>query len=720
MSDTWDKVRKLQMASLYGRAAEEARPMTPAERKARQRARRQAAGLPARTAAEKAASRARKGLRPFVGADGEGCGVDELGRQLYQLFRIGERELFTGRPLGTAELLDFICDHPRGPLIVGFSFGYDVTMILRDLNPERRGRLLATKDQGPGHSRYTYWRDYAIEFLPRNYLRVARTRPMGVAGYRDGRPLPKRVLVPNSSRTIYDTFAFFQCSFLQALKDWDIGSIEQREEIERNKALRAEFASITPTVRAYCAMECQLMADMLQKFRAACFAADIRPRTWNGAGKLAGALHQKYGTMTAEELGASVPAGVRAMAQAAYYGGRFEVTRTGAIEGPVYEYDIRSAYPAAMLKLPCLVHGEWRRATPARLKRLEADPSAPLYLSRLRFDHDPDRVAAPGQDRAANRANLCGLPVRKKDGRLFWPGQANGTYWSVEIRAAAKHGCRVTHREGWEYVNRCDCKQFQWVNELYEYRKSIGAATMGMPIKLGINALYGRLAQRIGRPRWANMVWAGLITAHTRAALLEAAADDPGAVVMLATDALFSRRPLAVPLGTGLGEWEQSVHDRLFIVQPGVYWGGRKPKTRGISPGFFADKTDIFEAAWATYAEADRATFWGESMIPKRPSVTLPVNLFIGMKLAQARGKPETAGKWVEQARNFRFDWSAKRGLHEWETPLCVWTRPPDGAADLVSLPHKADMALIADLDMEKLEMEDQPDYLDMTPPWRD
>lgn len=71
--------------------------------------------------------------KPFTGCDGEGCGKDELGRQLYMLFRMGERELFTGHHLRTEELLNFICDHPANEILVGFAFGYDVTMILRDL-----------------------------------------------------------------------------------------------------------------------------------------------------------------------------------------------------------------------------------------------------------------------------------------------------------------------------------------------------------------------------------------------------------------------------------------------------------------------------------------------------------------------------------------------------------------------------------------------------------
>jgi hypothetical protein len=39
---------------------------------------------------------------------------------------------------------------------------------------------------------------------------------------------------------------------------------------------------------------------------------------------------------------------------------------------------------------------------------------------------------------------------------------------------------------------------------------------------------------------------------------------------MLATDAVFSTRPLSLDIGDGLGKWEEKVWPDLFIAQPGV------------------------------------------------------------------------------------------------------------------------------------------------------
>jgi hypothetical protein len=51
---------------------------------------------------------------------------------------------------------------------------------------------------------------------------------------------------------------------------------------------------------------------------------------------------------------------------------------------------------------------------------------------------------------------------------------------------------------------------------------------------------------------------------------------DPEAVAMIATDAVFSTRPLKLNLGNALGQWEEKLWPDLFIAQPGVYFSPTK------------------------------------------------------------------------------------------------------------------------------------------------
>lgn len=649
-------------------------------------------------------------LRPFMGVDGEGGGTDRLGRQNYLLLRAGPQELCTGKRLKTGECLEFICSLPADPLLVGFSFGYDVTMILRDLPEERLDWVFVDKsitaeiDNDPNRwfSRYTFWGDYAIDYVPKNYLRIARVEHgMYQAEGPNGRlmNLPTERVVPGSARTIYETFGFFQQSFLKAIQSFDVGK-KHWAMIDRNKENRGNFKRMTKEIRKYNRIECELLAELMESFRKVCYDNGLRPKTWNGAGKISSFLHDKHGTTTAQQLGRLVPDGVLAMAAAAYYGGRFETMRAGEVKGPVYEADIGSAYPAGMPLLPCLQHGYWDefRGTP---------PSKGLWLAEVKFTH-PD--AAP----------ICGLPIRKSDGRLFWPREGRGVYWSPEIISAQRLGTRVKIGHGWRYMTACQCQVFDWVEPLYQQRRTLGKDLRGYPIKLGINSLYGKLAQRIGNPRWSNMVWAGLITAHTRAWLNDAAAQAPADIIMLATDAVFSTRRLLLPYGDGLGQWEVKEHPRLFIVQPGLYFGASRPKTRGVPASLFVKHVERFEADWRTWCEVFAFSqghsdqFAGYPAGP--PIVVVPLDLFTGLRLAYARGKVETAGKWIVQDRKFSFDWTRKRAADfAWAGPYCVVTRPAAGGHDLVSVPHQANAAWFV-LDEERMELDEQPDYIDLSP----
>jgi hypothetical protein len=126
----------------------------------------------------------------------------------------------------------------------------------------------------------------------------------------------------------------------------------------------------------------------------------------------------------------------------------------------------------------------------------------------------------------------------------------------------------------------------------------------GQVIKLGINSVYGKFAQRNGQPgeppAYACLWYAAAITAGTRRKLIEAALTDPKAVVAFATDAVFSTRPLPleVPPTKILGEREFEKAAAISVIQSGVYTIRQnkidektgKPKLKIASRGFSPTK----------------------------------------------------------------------------------------------------------------------------------
>jgi hypothetical protein len=193
------------------------------------------------------------------------------------------------------------------------------------------------------------------------------------------------------------------------------------------------------------------------------------------------------------------------------------------------------------------------------------------------------------------------------------------------------------------------------------------------------------MAQRSGRGPYHDSVAAGLITAFTRARLVEALAQDPEAVVMLATDALFSTRPLSLDIGEGLGQWEEKVWPDLFIAQPGVYWSPsdleKSVKSRGAPRSVIGKAALQFQEVFNEFIALLSQPATKESVLTERliPFVPVAIRAFIGCRLAMARGKPWLAGRWEDIVRHISFDWQTKRD------PLRV--RLVDGGRYLVTFP---------------------------------
>ncbi len=617
-------------------------------------------------------------IRRFIGVDGEGGGTDEYGRQNFLLLRAGNMELFdNNNPLRSRDCIEFLLATPRNAILCGYFFTYDATQILRDLPTERLVKLFEEKPREKGRSTYTFWGEYGIEFRPRQYFRVCRINRDTLKS------------IPGTVRTVNEVGGFFQKSFVEALRDWNIGDNRTVEMIAANKERRAEFYKLTRIERDYCAAECALLAELMEALRRVCREVDIEPKQWRGAGWIAGRLHEIHKTPKKTERIAR-PAVLDGIAAAAYYGGRFEVTAVGSIPGPVYEYDVNSAYPAAMPSLPCPIHTRWR-------KFRDVPGAQATFVAKISFRHSDD-------------VPLCGFPIRRK-GHLFWPRQGQGVYWQPEIAAAmmANPDLHIEWHGGYYAQIRCNCRSYEWVRDLYDYRKSLGKAQIGYPIKLGINGLYGKLAQRQGAAPYHDHIAAGLITANCRASLMRAYAQDPAAIVMLATDGIYSRRPLALQLGEGLGEWEAKVrHGGMFVVQPGIYWSpgsDERPKTRGIPRSKIIERRAEFEAAWCSYMmlEGEHAP----------PIVAVPITSFIGHRLALSWGKPEMAGRWMvigsdKGGRQISFDWSSKRtgGNSDGQS---IITAPKSGYPGLRSETY--DPVALSDGEAQNLEMEGAPDW---------
>jgi hypothetical protein len=690
-------------------------PETVRTRQKRWRDQRRASGLPARKPRPRRAmarpSRPSRPVRPFLGVVCIGAGKV---RSNCMALRAGDFELHTGHALSTVECLEWILALPPAAegTLVTYALAWLATHVLRDLPPDtlsndrKRGIF---DERKVSYTDYTYWRGigrqhYGIVYLPGNYLRVCRVRKFPTVDTTDGHTWGRLGVVDGTARTISDVAGNFRGKpLLGALQDFDIAS-EHWATLAEARASRIGLSRVTHAARDVAALESGLLAELMTRFRDLCHGAGLRPRYWSGAGKLADFLHKENRTLTAAELAGLVPQDAIATSRRAFYAGRFETTRAGEVAGAIHEYDLNSAFPAAMLALPCLRHARWSPLGAADFASLPADAS---YMASVNFAHPPGQF-------------LCGLPVRRRDtAGVLYPLDGSGTYWSHELRAAERAGTRIEYKAGWQITRHCRCQMFGWVADLYRQRLALGKDLAGETIKIAMACLYGKFAQRRGVARYENFIWAGHLTATVRATLNDVCRASPEAIVMLAADAVFTKTPLAVPCGDAMGEWSQTSHDGLFIVQSGLYWGATKRRSRGISVNLIEPHVPAFEAAWHRWIETIAIARATGQPHPEAPRVAVPLRLVVGLRLAHARGDLAQTGTYDDgenqQGRVHSFHWRHKRGRHEWEGhAVKTWPRSLNEA----SLSHGEAPELIAALDADKLLIEAQPDTIDMSIPF--
>lgn len=507
-----------------------------------------------------------KADQPFVGWDGEG-----IGDKLILLANSQGRRLKSIHGLDTVKCLDWLTKNSKpGQINCWYYFSYDVNMILGDLPYAKVKELYDTNR--------CFYGDYSIFYLPKRQFRVLNT-------------------VTKASFNSYDSFSFFSRSFIAALEEWEI---EVPQIIHEGKAARGDFSKWPmEQIVAYNDEECKLLVILLEELRDRIKAADWGLSQWWGPSALAGWFlreHKVHQYLT-DVLDLPV--------LQAYFGGRIDAAGWGEAR-KVYHYDITSAYPAAMLELPDLTKLTWGKG-----KHIEE-----FCLVCVEWEV---------------KETLWGpFPWRDRDGRIFYPPKGKGWYWGIEVLAAQQRlGKRLKLKvsqiisPSGEFVYPLRFPIQAHFDARMAFKKEGNPAEY--PIKIGLNSIYGKLAQRKGykgqEPRFRNYAWAGYITALTRAKLQLQITEE---TLMVMTDGLWSREPIQAKLEPHkLGGWGGGDQETLLVLQPGVYQYGEEIFSRGFEHTHFTDLSGFLQRFWRPHREL---------------SIPLEVTRFVGMGAALMGG----------------------------------------------------------------------------------
>lgn len=514
----------------------------------------------------------------FIAFDGEGSDGK------YQLLAASVgKPIVAEQGLSTMECLSFFAkllvsgEATRSDAFIGFGLGYDFEMMLRDVPDADYIKLIKGQKAKYG--------PFKIGYVQRKFLDVSFRAAGEFWSFR-----------------LNDIYPYFQTSFIKACATYGIPLPEIVYEGKRNrggfsfddmdKIIVYNQAELDAMVR----LASNLRDDFLKAFDRVGTSASLGKRDWYGPGAQAGAIMRtlnydelKLDTVQKDRITQAVlrsydeDLGYNSLREkvrdygrylimtdpfaASYFGGRIEATMQGRLDGPLYDYDLISAYPYAMTMLPAIRGKKLRE-----IHTLDSKDRVGIYLVHWRLE-DIEHAPPFGP-----------LPYRTAGGNVYFPVTGGyGWYLSPEVYGLIDSGLVGYIKKGYVFdgtegygrgTRKGDSTLAQFVELMGRVRAQ--AKAEGDPahrgLKLLMNSLYGKTLQKVGARTYFNAFVASWITSVTRARIHSILyKSEPGQVVSIMTDGVLSRVPLPAVLGSELGQWEVSMFDSGYQFAPGIY-----------------------------------------------------------------------------------------------------------------------------------------------------
>ena len=650
------------------------------------------------------------------------------------------------------EQLDLL---PDGSSLVGFALGYDWEFWLRDIPNEAYYALrknsqltlptretlhtpsgswsydIKQKKDGTRYIAGILWTPFHSEFIyrvrmiPGKVLRIGRKRPH-----------QKRF----HEFQCFDTFGFFQTSFILACEDWDV-SIPKA--VLEGKAARGTFTwadFLDGTVPHYAEEEGYRGALLIDKFwkslqqgfkKAGLKEMHIKKTHLYGPGAIAGEFFttylvdkdwpvfkinpdemiethwqnlddlmdlRYYQKITQDLRDKSGPDRAQQLPSKksqdfydsmyfpflwSYYGGRIESAAMG-FTSKAFDADLNSAYVAAATRLPRLTGTPEFCKSPEEI--LQAIDSRLVGMYHVSWSF-PD-----GWD-------WYPFPYRNRLGMICFPRIGDAWVLSPEVYAAwdtVNHNFLHINRalvylntEGLggaekplerERMSRAGIKLQQQIDVRLDLKAKGDPAAK--PLKLIPLSFYGKAIQQIGRTLGDlgtfNPLLASWCTSFTRSQIWRAIAPhkDDQTIISVQTDGILSRTPLSLNFSSHLGDWTIEEATNVYQLLPGIYQFTNS-KGKLITKQRGIGSRLPFEELRAHFASTD---------VPYVQDYTTFVTRL--MAITQKKKLGHLGLRWVPLEKHVSLDLSTKRlvppGLTIPEDSLS-WFPPVDLGATLLS-----------------------------------
>jgi len=391
--------------------------------------------------------------------------------------------------------------------------------------------------------------DYSIQYIPFKKLTIMKG---------------------HKSAVFFDIKQFYEGTLIEAYQK-NIKKKLSKEYLgtknKRDSFSKEHYRINRRQIRDYCIQDCILTKELAEHFIKLFEKSwDFYPQRWISPGYLAEKVLLNHDIFIPRFEETPLP--VQELAWSSYRAGRFEILYRGFI-GKTYLYDINSAYPSTFSKIPDITNktGRW-------IKSKKIHPDALLGFFKIKAKVPYDKFVPPFW--------------YVKYHRMMFPVGTFTTFATLqELQSVDPDYYEIL--ESFQYADKSPHYPYrEFIQNAFHTRQKLKEDDdpLQLPLKVILNCIYGKTAQRIGNRigNLYNPVICATITGHARAILYDFVMKNglEKDVVSFATDSILTTKKLDVN-STELGGWkfEKSAND-TFVVQNGINRMNDQWKKRGI------------------------------------------------------------------------------------------------------------------------------------------
>jgi hypothetical protein len=392
-----------------------------------------------------------------------------------------------------------------------------------------------------------HYQDYTIEYIPQKKIAIRKR---------------------HHSSVFFDIAQYYHESLTNAyqhnigkLPDWYVEIKNKRSHFTRKYCEKYHNQ-----VRKYCIQDCIYTKQLAEHWIKVFFDAfDFYPQRFISSGYLAEKV--LINNKIQIPLFREIPFKINEFAWRTYFGARFEILKRGFI-GEAHLYDINSAYPYCLSKIPDITKGKWIKS-----KTLLDDSHLGFFKIKCNI---PDCKYIPP------------FPFRVNK-KLIFPSGKFITYCTLAELRVYNEPKHYKILESYQYLDDNPIYPYKEFIELIYNKRLVFKEQnnpLQLPLKIILNSIYGKTAQRVGNMigNLFSPIIASSITGMTRAMLYEFVQKHgiENEVVSFATDSIITTKKLNVD-SVKLGDFSYDISGNdVYVLQNGIYRFNGKWKKRGI------------------------------------------------------------------------------------------------------------------------------------------